>query len=123
MSTRKYIRVSIKGMSTNHIGFTVGNEWNLSKENFNKFVDDLMNNLKKKYITPIGRIDLRDLRAFMISLHFNGMKLQKAVNYVHHTGKVVIFFELMSKSKKSKEKKALNFRYVCGPFFIFDGRW
>lgn len=122
MSTRKYIRVSIKGMPTNHVGFTVGCDWNLSKENFNKFVDDLMNNLKKKYITANDGIDIRDLRAFVTGLHFNGRKLQKAVDYIHHTGKCVIFFELMSKSKKSKEKKALNFRYVCGPFYIFDRR-
>ena len=108
MSTRKYIRVSIKGMPTNHIGFTVGCDWNLSKENFNKFIDDLMNNLKKK--------------AFVTGLHFNGPKLQKAVYYIHHTGKCVIFFELMSKSKKSKEKKSMDFRYVCGPFYIFDRR-
>lgn len=122
MSTRKYIRVSIKGMPTNHIGFTVDYDWNLSKENFNEFVDDLMNNLKKKYITANDGIDIRDLRAFVTGLHFNGPKLQKAVDYIHHTGKCVIFFELMSKSKKSKEKKALNFRYVCGPFYIFDRR-
>ena len=122
MSTRKYIRVSIKGMSTNHIGFTVGCDWNLSKENFNKFVDDLMNNLKKKYITANDGIDICDLRAFVTGLHFNGPKLQKAVYYIHHTGKCVIFFELMSKSKKSKEKKSMDFRYVCGPFYIFDRR-
>ena len=122
MSTRKYIRVSIKGMSTNHVGFTVGNEWNLSKENFCKFVEDLKNNTLSKYITPAGRIDLRDLRAFMTSLHFNGTKLQKAVYYADHVGKVVVFFELMSKSKKSKEKKFIS-RYVYGPFPIFDGRW
>lgn len=122
MSTRKYIRVSIKGMPTNHVGFTVGCDWNLSKENFNKFVDNLMDNLKKKYITPNDRIDLGHLRSFIAGLHFNGLKLQKAVEYIHHTGKCVIFFELMSKSKKSKEKKALNFRYVYGPFFIYDGR-
>ena len=122
MSTRKYIRVSIKGMPTNHVGFTVGCDWNLSKEDFNKFVDDLMDNLKKKYITDNDRIDIRDLRSFVTGLHFNGPKLQKAVDYVYHTGKCVIFFELMSKSRKSKEKKALNFRYVCGPFFIYDER-
>lgn len=122
MSTRKYIRVSIKGMPTNHIGFTVENEWNLSKENFNKFVDDLMDNLKKKYITPADGIDLGYLRSFVKDLHFNGRKLQKAVDYIRHTGKCVIFFELMSKSKKSKEKKALNYMRIWGPFFIYDGR-
>ena len=122
MSTRKYIRVSIKGMPTNHVGFTVGCDWNLSKENFNKFVDNLMNNLKKKYITANDRTDIRDLRAFVTGLHFNGPKLQKAVDYVHHTGKCVIFFELMSKSRKSKEKKTLNYMRIWGPFFIYDGR-
>lgn len=122
MSTRKYIRVSIKGMSTNHIGFTVDYDWSLSKENFNEFVDDLMDNLKKKYITPADGIDIRDLRAFVAGLHFNGPKLQKAVDYIHHTGKCVIFFELMSKSRKSKEKKALNYMRIWGPFFIYDGR-
>lgn len=122
MSTRKYIRVSIKGMPTNHVGFTVGYDWNLSKENFNKFVDDLMDNLKKKYITPADGIDIRDLRAFVTGLHFNGPKLQKAVEYIRHTGKCVIFFELMSKSRKSKEKKALKYMRIWGPFFIYDGR-
>jgi hypothetical protein len=109
-------------MPTNHVGFTVGCDWNLSKENFNKFVDNLMDNLKKKYITDNDRIDIFHLRAFVTGLHFSGLKLQKAVEYIHHTGKCVIFFELMSKSKKSKEKKSLNFRYVCGPFCIFDRR-
>jgi hypothetical protein len=109
-------------MPTNHVGFTVGCDWNLSKENFNKFVDDLMDNLKKKYITDNDRIDIRDLRSFVTGLHFNGLKLQKATDYVHHTGKCVIFFELMSKSRKSKEKKTLNYMRIWGPFFIYDGR-
>ena len=122
MSTRKYIRVSIKGMPTNHVGFTVDCDWNLSKENFDKFVKRLMRQLRKKYITPADWIDLGYLRSFVTGLHFNGPKLQKAVEYIHHTGKCVVFFELMSKSKKSKEKKALDYRCVYGPFFICDGR-
>lgn len=122
MSTRKYIRVSIKGMSTNHVGFTVGCDWNLSKENFDKFVKRLMRQLRKKYITPADCIDLGYLRSFVTGLHFNGPKLQKAVEYIHHAGKCVIVFELMSKSKKSKEKKALDYRLVYGPFSICDWR-
>ena len=39
MSTRKYIRVYLKGMPTNHVGFTVGCLWNLSRDNFTQFIE------------------------------------------------------------------------------------
>lgn len=122
MSTRKYIRVSIKGYPTNHIGFTVGNKWNLSKEDFQNYVDNYI--LKKTSVICMNTSNRKDvlsskyLDEFLSALHFTGVKKQRAIDYIKHQGKFSIVFDLMKKSKTNKEKDYGPISFYCGPIFI-----
>lgn len=123
MSTRKYIRVYLKGYPTNHIGFTVENFWNLSKENFTQFTrHNLVNKVKTLNMRTSGKEDtipMEHLDTLLSCIHFTGVKKQRAIDYIKHRGgSFVVIFELMSKSKKSKEKKSMNWYCCYGPIFV-----
>ena len=123
MSTRKYIRVYLKGMPTNHVGFTVGYLWNLSKDNFTQFIEhNLLNKTRALNMSTSGKEDvipIKHLNEFLSHLHFTGVKKQRAIDYIKHRGSnFVVIFELMSKSKKSKEKKSENWCCYYGPIFV-----
>ena len=123
MSTRKYIRVYLKGMPTNHVGFTVENFWNLSKENFTQFIEhNLLSKTRALNMSTSRKEDvipMKYLNEFLSRLHFTGVKKQRAIDYIKHRGSnFVIIFELMSKSKKSKEKKSMNWCCYYGPIFV-----
>lgn len=122
MSARKYIRVSLKGYPTNHIGFTLGNKWNLSKEEFLDYVENYI--LKKAVIICMDSSNRKDvlsvkhLDEFLSALHFTGVKKQRAIDYIKHQGKFSIVFDLMKKSKTNKGKDCGPISFYCGPIFI-----
>lgn len=116
MSTRKYIRVSITGNPRNHFGFTLNDEWNLSSEMFNEFVENFNAKILPKYAKNVESCGLSiknvltddyTLGKLLEAAHFSGRHYTKALSYIQHRGAFRIVFELMSKNK-SKIKKQIE---------------
>ncbi len=119
MSGRRYVRVSIEGLPYHH-GYTLGCDWHLSVENFNKYVDDYMENIMPKMLhkSPISNltfIDIDDLLCRLLWLSSRSKEYAQARRYLVIRGGGWIVFSLMSKSRRTKTKRVIAKRVT--PFY------
>lgn len=112
------MRVSIEGLPYHH-GYTLGCDWHLSVENFNRYVDDYMENVipKMLYKSPMSNmtfINIDDLLG-LLWLSSISKEYAQACRYlaIHGGGKIV--FSLMSKSRRTKTKRVISKRVT--PFY------
>ena len=114
------MRVSIEGLPYHH-GYTLGCDWHLSVENFNKYVDDYMKNvmpemLHKSPMSNMTFIDIDDLLCGLLGLSSVSKEYGQACRYLAMCGdggKIV--FSLMSKSRRTKTKRVIAKRVT--PFY------
>jgi hypothetical protein len=113
------VRVSIEGLPYHH-GYTLGCDWHLSVENFNKYVDDYMENVVPKMLhkSPMSNmtfIDIHDLLCGLLRLSSISKEYTQALRYlaIHGGGKIA--FSLMYKSRRTKTKRVITKRVT--PFY------
>lgn len=113
------MRVSIVGLPYHH-GYTLGCDWHLSVENFNKYVDDYMENVMPKMLhkPPMSNlifIDIDDLLCRLLWLSSKSKEYTQACRYLEIHGGGWIVFSLMSKSRRTKTKRVIAKRVT--PFY------
>lgn len=113
------MRVSIEGLPYHH-GYTLGCDWHLSVENFNKYVDDYMENAmpEKLYKSPMSNmtfINIDDLLCGLLGLSSVSKEYGQACRYLVIRGGGKIVFSLMSKSRRSKTKRVITKKVT--PFY------
>ena len=113
------MRISIEGLPYHH-GYTLGCDWHLSVENFNKYVDDYMENVMPKMLhkSPMSNmifIDIDDLLCRLLWLSSRSKEHAQACRYLAIRGGGKIVFSLMSKSRRTKTKRVIAKRMT--PFY------